>query len=798
MLDFIGLRDLDGDAKPDLVLSKYGESRLYVFKNIASNASTNIFAPALAFSVPQYTDNGIIVDVNGDGKPDIVVADIVSGVVSVLRNQAATGSLTSLSFAPAVPIGTGQYPFVTAGDLDGDTLPELIVANYHTNSVSIYKNLSFDQSIAFSKEVNLVVGASPHSGTLVDIDRDGRLDLLVGTSSGVVVLTNCVVGGDIVHAFGLPIVVTANAQVSGIAVGDVDGDGLVDLILGSWSSGSITVVRNNTQPGRVTSASFASQLQLSAETGLLGVAVGDLNGDSRPDILTTPYSGNGLVCFQNLGGQAPVITGQPGSRTNISGTTASFTVIATGSTPLSYQWRRANTNLLDGWTISGATTAVLTISNVSAGDAAGYTVVVTNLAGATTSAPPAVLTVLNPPVVTVQPGSRANVAGSSLMFSVTATGTPPLSYQWRKDTQPIAAATNRTFVLAGVQLADAGTYSVVVSDVGGVTLSSNALLQVRPLVPPGVLAGPVTNSANGHLYWLLGQSTWVEAEAAAQALGGHLATLRSASEQEWVYTNFSYWGGVSRHLSIGLYDADPQLNATNLEARRAEFVWASGEPVSYTRWLADEPNNWLEMGEFWVHLIGPDYPAGAAYWNDVWDTAANQYLVMSPLHGVAEQVPPPGIVRHPEDQVVPAGGTAEFRVAAVGALPLSYQWYLGGQVLVGETNAVLVLTNVQPGDLRLGSYFMIVSNTAGMAGSRSAQLSVRAAVPVIGDIRVENGIFTFAVSGVSGRECQVEASTDLIHWNSVLTTNAPTPTIRFQEALPSQYRERFFRVLTRP
>ncbi len=268
------------------------------------------------------------------------------------------------------------------------------------------------------------------------------------------------------------------------------------------------------------------------------------------------------------------------------------------------------------------------------------TLMVSGPLGASTNRRIASVVVTNlPPVITVQPRARTNVVGSSLMFSVTATGTPPLTLQWREDTHPISAATNRTFVLVGLQPSDAGAYNVTVSNGGGVAVSSNAMLQVRPRVLPGVLAGPVANAANGLLYWLLGQSTWVEAEAAAQALGGHLATLRSAAEQDWVYTNFSYWGGVSRHLSIGLYDADPYRNATNLESRLAEFVWASGEPVSYTHWRAGEPNNWLELGEFWVHIIGPDYPAGATYWNDVWDTAANQYVVTSPLHGVAEVVP---------------------------------------------------------------------------------------------------------------------------------------------------------------
>lgn len=103
-----------------------------------------------------------------------------------------------------------------------------------------------------------------------------------------------------------------------------------------------------------------------------------------------------------------------------------------------------------------------------------------------------------PPVVTLQPLSRTNVVSSSVTFSVTATGAPPLSFQWRKEGTNVSGATDRTYTIVGVQTNDAGDYSVVVSNVyGGAVTSSVAVLTVRPLVPPTVLAGPVTNPGNG-------------------------------------------------------------------------------------------------------------------------------------------------------------------------------------------------------------------------------------------------------------------------------------------------------------
>ena len=244
-----------------------------------------------------------------------------------------------------------------------------------------------------------------------------------------------------------------------------------------------------------------------------------------------------------------------------------------------------------------------------------------------------------PPTIAVQPLSRTNVVGSSLMLSVTAEGSGELSYQWIKDGEELAGAANRTHVLANVQPTDAGAYQVRVFDSDGVALSSNAVVTLVPAVPPSVLAGPITNVANGHIYYLLNQSTWVEAEGAAQTLSGHLVSVGNQAEQDWVLGQFGNWGGQQRLLWIGFYDADPVLNATNPVDRRAEFVWANGEPVSYVNWNAVEPNNYRERGEYYVHTLAPSDPAGPGAWVDAWDVNFNGRS----LHGVVEVVPRPPI-----------------------------------------------------------------------------------------------------------------------------------------------------------
>lgn len=168
----------------------------------------------------------------------------------------------------------------------------------------------------------------------------------------------------------------------------------------------------------------------------------------------------------------PAITTQPLSRTVVVGSNVTFSVVATGTAPLSYQW------LLGGGAIAGATASSYTRMNVQPADAGTYSVVITNLAGTATSAN-ALLTVIVPPAITTQPLGRAVAAGSNVTFSVVATGTAPLSYQWLLGGATIAGATGSSYTRTSVQPVDAGNYSVVVTNLAGAATSSNAMLTVN-------------------------------------------------------------------------------------------------------------------------------------------------------------------------------------------------------------------------------------------------------------------------------------------------------------------------------
>ena len=194
---------------------------------------------------------------------------------------------------------------------------------------------------------------------------------------------------------------------------------------------------------------------------------------------------------------APSITTQPASRTNSVGQTATFTVSASGLSPLSYQWQFQSNgvyaNLNAGGQFSGVTNATLTISNLVMGNATNYEVVVTNSSGSVTSAV-ATLTVLNgTPSITTQPASQTNYLGQTNTFSVTAAGPSPLSYQWRVQTNGVYAnlnaggqfsgVTNATLTISSLVMGNGTNYDVVVSNSAGSVTSAVATLTVLAAVP---------------------------------------------------------------------------------------------------------------------------------------------------------------------------------------------------------------------------------------------------------------------------------------------------------------------------
>src|SRR5437762_3969921 len=196
---------------------------------------------------------------------------------------------------------------------------------------------------------------------------------------------------------------------------------------------------------------------------------------------------------------APSITTQPMNQTVTAGQTATFTVVATGTAPLSYQWQKNTT------AISGATSASYTTpATTSADNSAKFVVVVSNTAGSVTSNA-ATLTVnsaATAPSITTQPASQTVTVGQTATFTVVATGTAPLSYAWRKNGTAISGATAASYTTPATTSSDnSAQFTVTVSNVAGNVTSNPA----TPTVTTGTGGG--TMPQFGHVFIVEGENT---------------------------------------------------------------------------------------------------------------------------------------------------------------------------------------------------------------------------------------------------------------------------------------------------
>jgi hypothetical protein len=185
----------------------------------------------------------------------------------------------------------------------------------------------------------------------------------------------------------------------------------------------------------------------------------------------------------------PVFTAQPGNATVAAGTGTNFTVVVSSPSAVTYQWQHAGTNISNGGHYSGVTTAVLTVSSADPNDAGSYRCKASNTDGATTSNP-GNLTVVTAPTITAQPSSAVVSDGYPVSFSATGFGGLPLTYQWRLNGSPVGV-NSTSYSLASAHTADAGDYTVVITNIYGAVTSRVARLSVVNV--------PVTNGLVVHL-----------------------------------------------------------------------------------------------------------------------------------------------------------------------------------------------------------------------------------------------------------------------------------------------------------
>lgn len=296
--------DLDGDGKLDLAVVNNSSNTVSVFRNTGTSGTIS-YAAKIDFATGSSPWSVAISDLDGDGKSDLAVASYSSNRVSVFRN---TGSIGNISYAPRVDFTTGTFPIsVATGDVDGDGKTDLAVANYNSNTVSIFRNTSTIGSINYAAKVDFSTSSNPYALATGDLDGDGKSDLAVlnyfSTSTSVFRNTSSV--GIISYASKVDF--TTGGRPSSVAIGDLDGDGKGDLSVVNYTSNTVSVLRNTSS---ISTINFDNKVDFVTGSGPYSVAIGDADGDTKPDIIVANEGSNTISVFRNNPSiTLPTITG---------------------------------------------------------------------------------------------------------------------------------------------------------------------------------------------------------------------------------------------------------------------------------------------------------------------------------------------------------------------------------------------------------------------------------------------------------------------------------------------------------
>jgi hypothetical protein len=443
---------------------------------------------------------------------------------------------------------------------------------------------------------------------------------------------------------------------------------------------------------------------------------------------------------------APQILTQPSTVTVTAPQPATFSVEATGAAPLSYQWRR------NGTTIPGATSAIYVRTPTAVSDTGStYSVVVSNGGGSSTSAA-ASLTVSPapvPPSITTQPSNTMAFEPNAASFSVVATGTSPLNYQWLRNGAPIAGATSSSYVVSPTTPGlNGSSFSVVVSNVAGSVTSSAATLSV---FGPG--SGTVTlleahfdSDANGFAYVddaFRGTSQPGYANGAYLSSGGFTTGALQVGVGGVNSQNVVNMSGGWRHsFTIG---SSVSL-ALVFRHRLTELPTYETDEFSQTLVTFDGVLRGLSPNDYIAQVVGggPTTTGWQLVQIDLGTVAAGTHVLTlgafnnkKSYHDESAEVliddvlllanttasGPPNITTHPANATVTAGAAASFTVAATGTAPLSYQWRRNGSAIPGATTTSYNLGSASMGD-NGATFECVVSNGAGNATSATATLTV--------------------------------------------------------------------------
>ncbi len=678
-----------------------------------------------------------------------------TATIQVNVNSGAFTTVTTGTASPSLALNVGNDTvLVKLTAQDGTTIKTYAI--YLTRSAGIVNNtITASQSICSGNTPTPLTGSTPTGGTgsftyswlASTTSANTGFAVASGTSSGInyspSALTQStwyrrlVLSGSLVDS-SAAIKITANTVITNDSI--TSGSQII-------CNGSIPTTLTGSTPAGGDGASYSYKWLRSTTSALTGYTSAGLN-DSAINYTSTAISANTWFRRRVISGLCAsdtspaisitanpltTITTQPINATVCAGISTTFTVVATGTGTLTYQWKKAGTN------ITGATSSTYTISSPSVLDTAGYCVVVTGTCSSVTSN--IAYLILNIPVIiNTQPTSATVCAGTNTTFTVSAFGTGSLTYQWKKSGTNIIGATSSTYNIPSPVFSDTAAYSVVITGTCGSITSNSANLILN--APTLITTQPTSPTI------CIGTSTTFT--VAATGLG----TLT----YQWKKAGFSIMGATSSSYTIsspaisdtGVYSVTVtgtcgSINSNNVTLNLYAPTIITSQPTTATICIGTSNTfsvsatgsgtlsyQWKKAG---VNITGATASSYVISSSAISDTGSYSVIVTSGCGSVTSNnvnlllSTPTSISTQPTSATVCAGTSTSFTVSALGAGTLTYQWKKGGTNISGATSSSFTISNPSISDT--AAYSVVVTGTCGSVTSSNANLNLNTPTTIL-------------------------------------------------------------------
>lgn len=309
----VTLGDIDGDGKADVLVNRRTRDTgstpagFYVFRNTSTPGSINsssLTSPVF-FRARAGCYNVKVADIDGDGKLDVITANKQATTYSIFRNLSTVGSISFDSRIDSSTISDTTDPTVlTLADFDRDGKIDIAFSGQFYSKMAVVRNISSPGTIRMESPIFFNTDVEPLTIASADFNNDGRPDIAVActTSASIYIYKNNITGTGSFSSssFAIADTLITGIRPSDIAVGDLDGDNMLDVVATNTNSSSFSVFKNISSGSTLNFNSAVNFLSARGPGGTpSGVCLTDLNGDGKLDIIVNNAVTATTVLYKN-------------------------------------------------------------------------------------------------------------------------------------------------------------------------------------------------------------------------------------------------------------------------------------------------------------------------------------------------------------------------------------------------------------------------------------------------------------------------------------------------------------------